>query len=189
MNIFSSSADSFGFLCGPAKRATAAFAALFLAASPALATVTIEVCFSDGNLQNGSVGILVADVNNDGFLALTDGSVIGSLLNEGETIGTSDDVIVAVFQADDGAHWSGEAGILATVAALDYADLGLAENTPLILYTFPDITSIEASIAPGDVVNSYRNTAAGWQWRRYRLCLSGGSRGLHFGCIDGSFGR
>ena len=161
MNTFSLRAEFFGFLSSPAKRATAAFAALFLAVSPALATVTIEVCFSDGNLQNGSVGILVADVNNDGFLALTDGSVIGIVLSEGETIGTSDDMIVSVFQADDGAHWSGEAGILATIAAHDYADLGLAENTPLILYTFPDLTSLGASLAPGDVVNAYRNSAAG----------------------------
>ena len=41
-----------------------------------------------------------------GSLAPTDGSVIGLVLSEGETIGTSDDVIVSVFQADDGVHWS-----------------------------------------------------------------------------------
>jgi hypothetical protein len=28
------------------------------------------------------------------------------VLSEGEIIGTSDDVIVSVFQADDGVHWS-----------------------------------------------------------------------------------
>ncbi len=41
-----------------------------------------------------------------GSLAPADGSVIGLVLSEGETIGTSDDMIVPVFQADDGAHWS-----------------------------------------------------------------------------------
>ncbi|MCG8598515.1 MAG: hypothetical protein MI807_00035, partial [Verrucomicrobiales bacterium] len=49
--------------------AVALIAACF-GASTVLATVTIEVCFSDGNLQSGSVGILVADVNGDGFLSI-----------------------------------------------------------------------------------------------------------------------
>lgn len=147
----------------------------YLGASTASATVTIEVCFSDGNLQNGSVGILVADVNGDGFLSMSDASVIGNSLSVGEAIGSSDDRIIAVFQAEDGSHWNGGVGILATLAALDYDDFGIAPETPLILYTFPDITSLNANLAPGDVVNSYRNPEVGG---------SGGNMG--FECPDDS---
>ncbi|MCG8600405.1 MAG: hypothetical protein MI807_09720, partial [Verrucomicrobiales bacterium] len=80
---------------------------------------------------------------------------------------------IAAFQAEDGSHWNGEAGILATLSGLDYAEFGLVSGTPLILYTFPDVTSLGASLAPGDVVHSYRNPLEG---------SSGGN--IAFSCPD-----
>jgi hypothetical protein len=146
-----------GRLSGPLLAA----AVLFSFAGTLLATVTIEVCYSDPNLANGSIAVLVADVNEDGFLSPSDTSAVGTLLSSGETIGGSDDLILHVFQAENGAHWNGAAGILETIEALDYASLGIAPGKSLILYSFPNITQIGASLALGDQVNVFRNTQAG----------------------------
>lgn len=146
-----------GPFCGPLLAA----AILFSCAGSLFATVTIEVCYSDPNLANGSIAVLVADVNEDGFLSPSDASAVGTLLSSGQAIGGSDDLILHVFQAENGAHWSGAAGILETIEALDYTSLGIAPGTDLILYTFPGITQLGASLALGDEVNVYRNTQAG----------------------------
>lgn len=136
-------------------------AGLLLSPVPAHATVTLEIYFEDGSLADGAVAILVADVNADGFLSPSDPSVSGTVLSEGEFVGGSDDVIVAVLQADDGPHWDGSAGIVATLERVPFADMGIAEGTPLILYLFPDITQPGEVVILGDEVVSYRNDNAG----------------------------
>lgn len=136
-------------------------ALLALAPVVSSATVTLEICYSDGALAEGSVGVLVADVESNGFTPLSDASVPGTLLAEGETIGSGDDRILAIFQADSGDHWQGGVGIFATLPALDLAALDIAPGTPLILYTFPDIRQLGARLALGDVGNAYRNDNPG----------------------------
>lgn len=137
------------------------FAATLFFCNQAEATVTLEVCYEDGMLQNRSVVVLVADGGDEVFLSPSDASAVGTVLSEGQTFGASDDHILAVFQAEGGDHWQGSAGVLATVAALDYATLGIEEGTPLVIYAFPNIMQPGASIALGDEVIEYRNTEVG----------------------------
>lgn len=127
----------------------------------ALATVTVEVFFDDGNLVDGVVAALVADANQDGFLEPDDPTIPGTSLTAGQTIGSSDDIIVAIFQAEGGSHWNGGAGIAGTAGSIDYEALGISPGTELILYIFPDSSQSGDILAPDDRIIRYRNTEAG----------------------------
>ena len=134
---------------------------LFVASSSLMASVTIEVFFDDGNLVNGTVAALVADVSQDEFLSPDDPTVPGTTLAAGQNIGTSDDIILAVFEADDGPHWNGGAGIADVAERIDYTSLGISPGTPLILYIFPDASQPGDILTQGDRIVRYRNTEVG----------------------------
>ena len=128
---------------------------------PASAKITVEVNFDNGDLSIGSVAALVADTAQDGFLMLDDPTVPGTILSSGQFIGTSDDRIIAVFEADGGDHWSGVAGIADLIERIDYDDYNLEAGTPLILYIFPDATQIGDVVSLEDRIIHYRNTEVG----------------------------
>lgn len=111
---------------------------LFSAAlvSPAMATVSIEFQFGAINVPTGSLGVLVADVNDNGFHSPAAASP-GTTLTAGEKIG-EDDVIVSVFSNANLSEWGGRRGFADQFAMLDYDFLEVAEGQTLILYVFPD---------------------------------------------------
>jgi hypothetical protein len=107
-------------------------AALF---SPAMATVSIEFQFGAINVPTGSLGVLVADVNGDGFHSPA--ASPGTTLTAKQKIG-ADDVIVRVFSNANLSDWGNRRGFADQFAMLDYEFLEVAEGQTLILYVFPD---------------------------------------------------
>lgn len=138
-----------------------ALGSFLIALQPLSASVSIEVFFDDRQLSDGTIAILVADVNQDGFLSPDDPTIPGTAIASGENIGTSDDIIVAVLEADAGSHWNGGAGIADPAERISYADLGITSGTPLILYILPDANQPGDLLAEGDRITRYRNTEAG----------------------------
>ena len=132
-----------------------------LGAIPLFAGITVEIYFDNGNIADGTVAALVADANQDGFLDLDDPTVPGTTIEAGETIGLSDDIIIAVVTADTGDHWANGAGIAETFERIDYDELGISEGTPLILYLFPGLAQAGDSVQESDNVIRYRNTVVG----------------------------
>ena len=125
------------------------FPLLFSAAllSPAMATVSIEFQFGAINVPAGSLGVLVVDVNGDGFHS--PGEAPGSALTAGQTIGT-DDVIVEVFSHAILTDWgTGRRGFADQFAVIDYEALGVAAGQSLILYVFPNRVEGQ-SLRPGE---------------------------------------
>lgn len=125
----------------------------------ARATVTIEFSFGELAVANGTVGILVADVDQDGFTSLLDGA--GTVLAVGSTISGSDDKIIATIQADDGAHWDGARGFSDTLSAIDYAALGISENTPLQFCWFPGHQLPGETLVRGDSWSCFQTSDIG----------------------------
>lgn len=146
---------------GLVRSLSLALGAFLIALQPLSASVSIEVFFDDGQLSDGTIAILVADVNQDGFLSPDDPTIPGTVIAAGENIGTSDDIIVAVLEADAGSHWNGGAGIADPAERISYADLGITPGTPLILYILPDANQPGDLLAEGDRITRYRNTEAG----------------------------
>ena len=121
-------------------------------ASSALATVSIEFQLGGIEVPSGSIGVLVADVNNDGF---TDpDSASGAVLSPGEAFGP-DDVVIAVFSNSALPDWGSQKGFAEHLTVLDYAALGVAAGNPLILHVFPDRTE-GGSVRSGEPHLSYR---------------------------------
>lgn len=102
------------------------------------ASVSIEFQFGGVNAPPGSVGVIVADVNGDGFVAPGDSP--GVPLTQGAVLG-ADDVIVAVLSNADWPEWSGRRGFADHLAVIAYEALGVAEGQDLILYIFPERSS------------------------------------------------
>ena len=125
------------------------------------AGITLEFYFDNGDIADGTVAVLVADANQNGFLELDDPTVPGTRIEKGETVGLSDDVIVAVVTADAGDHWANGAGIADSLERIDYDELGISEGTPLILYLFPGLEQAGDHIPEGTSVIIYRNNAVG----------------------------
>lgn len=121
------------------------------------ATVTIEFNFGNIEVSADAVGILVADVNGDGFHSLRESDVAGTALVAGERIGGSDDVIVALVQSDAGPHWNGAAGFAETIHSLDYDLLQVSAGQSLTFYWFPDILTPGAELSVGVVFREYRS--------------------------------
>lgn len=103
--------------------------------SPAMATVSIEFQFGAINVPAGSLGVLVADVNNDGFHSPAESA--GTALAAGQKIG-ADDVIVTVFSNATLSDWGGRQGFADQFAVIDYDALEVTEGQSLILYVFPE---------------------------------------------------
>lgn len=113
-------------------------------AVPASATVTMEFHIGGVQVPAGSVGVLVADTNLDGFSSpFTAG---GSPLAAGQKIGP-DDTIVSVFTPSTLADFTSGEGFAGVFAGIDYAALGIAEDQPLRFYVFPERN-------PGDPIRS-----------------------------------
>ena len=91
---------------------------LFSAAlvSPAMATVSIEFQFGAINVPTGSLGVLVADVNGDGFHSPS--ASPGTTVTAGQKIG-ADDVIVSVFSNTNLAEWGDQRGFADQFAMLE----------------------------------------------------------------------
>lgn len=118
---------------------------LLALARPAAATVSIEFQLGGITVPAGSVGVLVADTNADGFAAPD--APAGTLLEPGDTFG-SDDVIVTVFAPSALVDaWDTQRGFADHVATIDYPSLGVSEGNPLALYILPDR-------APGETVRA-----------------------------------
>lgn len=135
--------------------------AIFGSISEVRATVTLEVQFDNGAIPAGSLAVLVADTNGDDFVPLTDASVSGSRLSIGESIGTSDDKIIAVFSSVAGPQWFSGAGFADTIPSIDYSALGIVEGTPLVIYVFPELSAPGTLFILGDEFITYRNSAVG----------------------------
>ena len=131
----------------------------FLWLGTAAADVTIQFFFGDLPVSNDTVGILVADVSDNGFADLTDAE--GTVLSGGSLLGESDDKILAVIQADNGAYWNGAVGFAETISEIDYAELGISENTPLTFYWLPDHLAPGGSLAKGDTWHCFRTDGIG----------------------------
>lgn len=133
---------------------------LFSAAliSPAMATVSIEFQFGAINVPSGSLGVLVADVNGDGFHSPA-AAAPETALTAGEVIG-ADDVIISVFSNTDLGDWNGQNGFADQFAMLDYVALGVAEGQTLILYVFPDRVT-DDTLRPGEPHLEYRGEDLG----------------------------
>jgi len=135
------------------------FSLLFSAAlvSPAMATVSIEFQFGAVNVPSGSLGVLVADVNNDGFQS--PGEAAGATLTAGQKIG-ADDVVIQVFSNATLTDWGSQRGFADQFAVIDYEALGVAEGQSLSLYVFPDRTA-GASLRTGEPHLDYRSEDLG----------------------------
>ena len=91
------------------------------------------------DVPTGSVGILVADESNNGFLEPDESEMIGVKLVENESIGPldSDDRIIAVFTATDSGFSPGKTGFTGLVNKFKWQDR-VPAGAPLKFYWFPD---------------------------------------------------
>lgn len=125
--------------------------------APAMATISVEFHLGAIDVPAGSLGVIAADVNGDGFADIT--SAVGTPLAVGERVG-ADDVIVAVFSNADLAEWGGRRGFAEQFAVIDYAALGVAPGQELILHVFPDRLA-DAPVRSGEPHLSYRTDDLG----------------------------
>lgn len=132
-----------------------------LAAGSVHGTVTVELQVGDLPVVAGTVGILVADRAGDGFFPLESSTVIGTSLETGATLGASDDVVVAVFQARNLPIWQGGTGFAEVLGGIDYDDLGLVPGVSLKLYWLEGVTSLPAALTAGQTYGSLRSRVPG----------------------------
>lgn len=130
-------------------------AAALAFALPVRATVSIEFQLGGIEVPAGSIGVLVADVADDGFTALTNAA--GSAVTVGGKIG-ADDVIIAILSGSNLPAWGTKKGFANHVTSIDYAALGVAEGQDLILHVFPDRDAGD-TIRAGEPHLSYRGDA------------------------------
>jgi len=134
---------------------------LFSAAllGPAMATVSIEFQFGAINVPAGSLGVIVADVNDDGFQSPATAPP-GTEFTAGDKIG-ADDVIVSVFSNANLNEWgTGRRGFADQLAVIDYTALGVEEGQTLILYVFPNRVAGDP-LRPGEPHLEYRGEDLG----------------------------
>ena len=132
---------------------------VFLATTMAGHAGTATIQFALGEtpeVPEGSVGILVADRNADGFLPLSDETVPGTIVAPGQTIGSSDDVIVGLVHASS-AGFGGHTGFSDIFADIDYEAFGIAPGMPLIFYWFPGMMFSGESLETGSPFYSFRS--------------------------------
>jgi len=119
----------------------------------------------------GSVGILVADESNNGFLEPDGGEMIGVKLVENESIGPwdSDDRIIAVFTATDLGFGPDKTGFTGVVSKykFNWQDR-VPVGAPLKFYWFPDNK-------PGDKLGKWMRYGS---FRRDLVGTSGGTIGF-----------
>ncbi|MCB1090764.1 MAG: hypothetical protein KDL87_04490, partial [Verrucomicrobiae bacterium] len=163
----------------PALGAAMAAGWWFAIATPAAASVTIEFTFGAfGDVPSGSVGVLVADRDGDGFTDLANASAENSPLVAGQAIRGSDDLVVGVVRATGGSEWGGGVGFAGTFAGIDSLGLGLAPGDSLRFYWFPGITGSHASLFAGQPFRSFRSEDVG---------VSGGTIGFRLPADGGVY--
>ncbi len=121
------------------------------------------------DVPTGSVGILVADESNNGFLEPDESEMIGVKLVENESIGPldSDDRIIAVFTATDSGFSPGKTGFTGLVNKFKWQDR-VPAGAPLKFYWFPDNK-------PGDKLGKWMRYGS---FRRDPVGTSGGTIGF-----------
>ncbi len=141
-----------------------AFLVLVVFASMAQASVTLNFDFGPaytsggaGMVNNGSLGVLVADTSGSGFAQ--GASLIGSTLSAGATLGGNR--ILGVMNASD-ISGGGIFGFSSTVSVSDFTGLttGTATGfggTPLMFYWFPSVNSAGTTLAGGEAYGSFRS--------------------------------
>ncbi len=132
--------------------------ALFFVSGVQADTVTIQYFF--GNVDNtpaGSVGVLVADVNNDGFGSVYKAGISGLELRVGENFAGSDDIIIGVTTATASGFQGGQVGFADTFAPIDYNALGVSEGVPVKFFWFSATNSNSAVVDAEMGFNSYDN--------------------------------
>lgn len=131
----------------------------FSIAGAAVADVTLEINVGPIDAPAGTVGILVADREGDGFIEMRGIGGFGTRLSVGETFGNSDDIIVAVIQADSGFHWNGSTGFGDLASEIDYESLGVEAGDDLNLYWFEDRQQPGEILQHGDAFRSFRSNS------------------------------
>ncbi len=126
--------------------------------SSARATVSFEFQLGSVPLPPNSVGILVVDVDGDGFVPPANSQ--GTVIAEGSVMGGRDDVVIAVFPITSGNPFSPESGFAEFVGPIDYRALGLEEGQDLIFYAFPG-RSLGDPIRRGESFVSFRTDDPG----------------------------
>ncbi|MCB1088828.1 MAG: hypothetical protein KDM63_17460, partial [Verrucomicrobiae bacterium] len=116
-----------------------------LLAAAAHATVSVEFQLGAVDLPPGSLGVLVADTGGNGFTPVS--SSAGTVLAPGQSMGATDDKIVAVFSVGEMSDWGGKRGFATVLPPLDYSALGVAPGQSLVFYAFP-------ARAAGDVIRA-----------------------------------
>ena len=130
---------------------------LAAAAGNLRASVSIELAVGSlPGIAAGDAGLLVVDVNGDGFQTPQEGIQLAA----GNYIGYSDDLILAVFQADNGGHWNGGIGFSGIASAVNLVELGIPVGAPLKFYWLPGKQPGDTTSA-GETWHSFRNDAAG----------------------------
>ncbi len=141
---------------GHGKCGLATALGLLLLCGPAAATVSVEFQLGAVRVPPGSVGVLVADADGDGFSRPADHP--GAALERGARIG--DDVIVAVLPWRALEEWGSQGGFADHLAVLDYETLGVAEGDRLALHVFP-ARSEGDELRPGEPHLTYRGDEIG----------------------------
>lgn len=123
----------------------------FLSAEGAIADGTVEIQM--GPLpENAARGFLVADGAGDGFVS-PGPWVLGTVLAPGETVGNSDDTIVAVFGSNGALPWPSGTGFASVLSGIDFSSMGLIPGTPLRLCWIAGSESGPAQIDSGSVIH------------------------------------
>lgn len=100
--------------------------------SPLRADVTIDLQVGPLDGVAAATGILVADTNGDGFS--TPGPwIAGQTIEPGAFLGSTDELIVAVFETNDSAPWPSDTGFAEVISGIDVEALGLSGGTDLMV--------------------------------------------------------
>lgn len=134
--------------------------AAILLSTPIVTQADVSILFQAGAIRQangnevaiGSIGVLIADTNNDGL-----GNLYGSTLNVSSALGGSDNIILGLFQAKD---IGGVVGFSATIN-YDYASYsGFETNDNLYLVWFPTISAVGVTLGANVNYGYYRNSLA-----------------------------
>ncbi len=151
-------------------------------------TSTIQFCLGTVDAPKDALGILVADTAGNGFHAVDDPSLIGVSLVAGNHLAGSDDVIVAVLQAEDGSHWNGGVGFAETIKYIDFAALGISGQTEMIFHVFPELLDPGNPIVEGAPFLSFRRDAVGNDGGTQGFVTTSETRSFSLSVVDSTAG-
>lgn len=96
------------------------------------ADVTIDLQVGPLAGVTAATGILVADTNDDGF-AIPGPWIAGQTIEPGSFLGSTDDLIIAVFENNDAAPWPSDTGFAEVITGIDMGALGAGEGMELMI--------------------------------------------------------